>query len=237
MTEQQTDATQPETSSNDGASPATEPAGQLGAGADVPEAAPSLDSESKAGPQTDTAKPTGDAAAADQQPEGAPETYESFTAPEGADLDSGVVTSFGEAAKAANLTQAAAQTMFDKLATGINAAATERITQLRQQWGEQLRADPELGGGKMAENLATARKAYDAFASPELRKLLKATGLESNPEIVRVFFKAGRAISDDSFIADGARGGSAGPDFATADIYAHNNAAAAKLFPTSAKRK
>lgn len=236
MNEQQTDATQPETSSNDGASQAEGAAGQLGAGADAPEAPPSLGSEPADGSQTDEAAPAGDAKAAEKQAEGAPESYESFTVPDGADLDSAVVTSFGEAAKAANLSQAAAQAMFDKLSVGINAAATGRITQLRQQWGEQLRSDPELGGSKLSENLATARKAYDAFASPELRKLLKATGLESNPEIVRVFHRAGRAISDDSFIADGARGGSAGPDFATADIYEHNAAAAAKLFPTS-KRK
>jgi hypothetical protein len=43
----------------------------------------------------------------------------------------------------------------------------------------------------------------DAFATPELRTLLNESGLGNHPEIIRAFYRAGKAISEDGFVAGG----------------------------------
>ena len=65
---------------------------------------------------------------------------------------------------------------------------------------ESARADKEFGGEKLDENLAIAKTALDKFATPEFTKLLNDTGLGNHPEVLRVFVRAGKAISPDSVI-------------------------------------
>ena len=48
-----------------------------------------------------------------------------------------------------------------------------------------------------------ARKAVEQFGTPELRTLLDESGLGSHPEVVRFFYRAGKAIGDDNFVAAG----------------------------------
>jgi len=40
----------------------------------------------------------------------------------------------------------------------------------------------------------------DKFGTPELTKLLNASGMGNHPEIIRAFYRAGKAISEDSFV-------------------------------------
>jgi hypothetical protein len=136
------------------------------------------------------------------KPEGAPETYE-FTAPEGQTLDDGVIAQFSEVAKELNLSQDAAQKVLDKMQPVIAGRQAERLEAARNEWAESAKADKEFGGEKLTENLAVAKKAMDAFATPELRTLLNESGLGNHPEIIRAFYRAGKAISEDGFVAGG----------------------------------
>lgn len=135
--------------------------------------------------------------------EGAPEKYE-FT---GADkFDTQVLGAFSEAAKDANLTQDAAQKLLDKVAPALQTRTDEQVKAVHQQWTEASTTDKEFGGEKLKENLGVARKALDQFGSPELRTFLDTTGLGSHPEVIRMLYRAGKAISEDGFVA-GAPGG------------------------------
>jgi hypothetical protein len=78
------------------------------------------------------------------------------------------------------------------------------------EWETASKSDKEFGGDKFDANLAVAKKALDAFGTPELRALLgpydpknnpKGTGLGNHPEIIRAFLKAGKAISEDKFVS------------------------------------
>lgn len=142
-------------------------------------------------------KPEGD------KPQGAPEKYE-FTAPDGLKLDDGVMTEFAEVAKELNLPQDQAQKVIDKLAPKIaerqQAQFQETLQGLRTQWAEQSRADKEFGGDNLAENLGTAKKALDTFASPEFRQLLNESGMGNHPEVIRTFMRVGKAISEDKLV-------------------------------------
>lgn len=158
--------------------------------------------------QNQTDAPKGEGAAktdGDQdKPTGAPEKYE-FTAPEGQAFDNNVVSQFSEVAKELNLPQDAAQKILDKMAPVIQARQDESLQAVRSEWENTSKADKEFGGDKLAENLAVAKRAMDQFGTPELRELLNTTGLGNHPEVIRVLYRAGLAISEDGFA--GGRGG------------------------------
>jgi hypothetical protein len=142
---------------------------------------------------------------------GAPEKYE-FTAPEGTQYDSQMLEAFSGAARAANLSQEAAQKLIETMAPAIAARQADQVQAVHKEWLSASSADKEFGGEKLTENLGVARKALENFGSPELRSLLDTTGLGNHPEVIRFMYRAGKAISEDSFVggkatpaADGAK--------------------------------
>lgn len=152
--------------------------------------------------QTDAPKGEGEGKTDGEQaaPAGAPEKYE-FKAPEGQAFDNTVVEQFSEVAKELNLPQDAAQKILDKMAPAIQARQDEALQAVRTEWEATSKADKEFGGDKLAENLAVAKRAMDQFGTPELRELLNTTGLGNHPEIIRTFYRAGLAISEDGFVS------------------------------------
>ena len=130
---------------------------------------------------------------------GAPEKYE-FQAPEGQAFDDALLEAYSEVAKELNLSQDDAQKLLDKVAPVMHARQQEQIAQVQEGWAEASRADKEFGGDKLDANLGVAKKALDAFASPELKTLLKDTGLGNNPEVIRFMYRAGKAISEDRIV-------------------------------------
>lgn len=146
---------------------------------------------------------------------GAPEAYE-FKAPEGSKFDEETIGTFSKVAKELDLSQGAAQKILDaiapKVAERFMARQVEALQQASTEWQNATRSDKTLGGEKLEENLSVAKKALDAFGTPELRKLLgpydakdnpQGTGLGNHPEIIRAFFNAGKAISEDKFVPGG----------------------------------
>jgi hypothetical protein len=164
-----------------------------------------------------------DGATADQSgenaPSGAPEKYE-FAAPEGKEFDPEVIGVYSEIAKELNLPQEAAQKMLDKMAPFMEQHAIQQIEALQTQWKNDAVVDKEFGGEKLRENLSVAKKALDQFATPQLRELLDKSGLGNHPEIIRFMFRAGKAISEDTFVGNSPGSGKADPkgfnDFASA---------------------
>lgn len=152
---------------------------------------------------TDGQTATGDQTQGDQgKPAGAPEKYE-FAMPQGVQLDAKGVEAFSDVARELNLPQEAAQKVLDKMGPVLANRHAEALTQARTAWADGARNDQEFGGEKFAENLAVARKAIDQFGTPELRVLLDQSGLGNHPELIRAFFRAGKAISEDKFVSSG----------------------------------
>lgn len=139
---------------------------------------------------------------ANGKPEGAPEKYE-FAPPEGVQFDNKVIDAFSEAAKDLNLSQDAAQKILDKVGPVMAAQQLEAIQAASNEWAEASKSDKEFGGDKLNENLAVAKKAMDKFASPELRSLLNESALGNNPEVIRMFYRVGMAISEDGLVVGG----------------------------------
>lgn len=153
----------------------------------------------------DTTTATTDAQAPETQATAAaPDSYE-FTMPEGVALDKTAADEFTAIAKELKLNQADAQKVADVGAKMAQRQA-EAHTQLVESWVESVKADKEIGGDKLAENLAVARKAIDTFGTPELKDVLNATGFGNHPAVIKAFYKAGMAISGDRFVSGSPKG-------------------------------
>ena len=135
-----------------------------------------------------------------------PTQYE-FKAPDGRSFDSEVIKAYGDVAKELNLPQEAAQKMLDKIGPVLQDRQSQQLSEIRNSWVSDSRADKEFGGEKLQENLAVARKALDSFGTDELRALLNESGLENHPEVIRLLYRAGRAISSDRYVSGATTGG------------------------------
>lgn len=140
--------------------------------------------------------------AKDTKPEGAPETYE-FKAPEGIEFDPEVIAPYTEVAKELGLTQEAAQTILEKMAPVMQSRQEAVLAATAETWKDLTTNDKEFGGEKLAENLAVAKRALDTFGTPELSKLLAQSRLGNHPEVIRMFYRAGKTISEDTAVMGG----------------------------------
>jgi len=136
--------------------------------------------------------------------EGAPEKYE-FNA-EVADapqkLDPEVLTAFGDVAKELDLPQEDAQKVLDKVAPVIQERQAKMLEQVRADWANESQTDEEFGGEALNENLNVAKQALDAFGTDAFKSLLQETGFGNHPEIIRFMYRAGKAISEDSYVGN-----------------------------------
>ena len=67
-------------------------------------------------------------------------------------------------------------------------------------WEAEIKADAALGGDKLEETLAVAKRGIDAYAGPKFYDYLKATGLGSHPEMIRAFHKIGLTVKEDTVL-------------------------------------
>jgi hypothetical protein len=161
---------------------------------------------------TDAAKADGasttatDATKTDDKPVAkAPEAYAEFTLPEGVKLEGEIGDAFKTLAKDLDLTQEQAQKAADFYASRMKAGEQSQQAQLEQAstaWLAETQADKELGGDKLAANVAIAQKALQTFGTQQLRDLLQQTGMGNHPEVIRMFYRAGKTISEDTFVAN-----------------------------------
>ena len=144
----------------------------------------------------------------------APETYE-LKGPEGQNVDQKIHDAYAEVAREMDLPQDAAQGMLNKTMQALQERAADLEVQKIKGWRETALKDSEYGGDKFDENVGTAMKGLEAFASDELRGLLSKNGeldgIGNHPEMVRMLVKIGKLVSEDTFV-DGGKGGNEDPE-------------------------
>jgi len=146
---------------------------------------------------------------------GKPEAYEyTDLMPEGMKLNQEVTEKFNTVAEKLNLSQKATselmalaveltqqnQAIFKNAYAQANEAG-------RQQYEEALVNDKEIGGAKLDETIQTANLAYEKFLDADGQNLLKETGLNAHPSIVKMFHTLGKLIKDDSVFQEGSPSG------------------------------
>lgn len=122
-----------------------------------------------------------------------------FKAPEGMELDTTAVDEFKVIATELKLPADSAQKVVDLYAK-LEAKRAEAFADQVHAWGEEVKADKEIGGDKLNSTLASARKVVDTFGSDAFKSLLNSTGMGNHPEVVRMLAKIGKAISEDGFV-------------------------------------
>ena len=139
-----------------------------------------------------------------EAPEGAPDKYEfnAKVADAPQELDPEVLTAFGEVAKELDLPQEAAQKVLDKVAPVIQARQAEQVERARVEWAEESKSDDEFGGETFNANLEVAKTALNAFGTDPFKQLLSESGLGNHPEVIRFMYRAGKAISEDSYVGN-----------------------------------
>lgn len=134
-----------------------------------------------------------------------PEKYD-FKPPEGMEFDEETINLYAEAAKEAGLSQEKADIILGKIAPHLAQQQIKAVEKASSEWEAASRADPEFGGDKLNENLSVAAKAIEQFATPELKTLLNESRLGNNPEVIRLFYRVGKSISQDGFVPAGSAG-------------------------------
>lgn len=187
--------------------------------AEITEGGTQQNAETNAAPASTEAKANAEAAGTQESKPAEPAVPESYDLkmPEGVELDKAAADEFTAIAKELKLDQATAQKLADVAAKQAQRQA-EGHAKLVESWVEQVKTDKDIGGDKLNENLAVARKALESFGTPELKDVLNSTGFGNHPEVIRAFYKIGKAISEDRFVAGSPKSGAA-------------NDPAKKLFP------
>lgn len=181
-----------------GGAPAADSAAPVAAPAEDPAGHESLLTDEAAEPSPEQAKPD-DAPTAPQ----IPEKYEFANLPEGYTLDEAAAAEWSSTFKDLGLSQEAVDKLVaadakrqQGMVEAIQGQFAEAHKQQVGQWISQIKADPEFGGAKFAENVGIAQQALKAYGSPELSQLLKETGLGSHPAILKAFHKAGLELGE-----------------------------------------
>ena len=124
--------------------------------------------------------------------EGAPDKYEDFKTPEGFELDPEVVKEGGALFKKHNLSQSAAQELVDfyiRQTKDAFEAPFNAYVDKRQEWRDEISADPDIGGSKLNGVRTSIGRLLDVPGDPKLTEAFRAamdyTGAGDNPAVVK----------------------------------------------------
>lgn len=153
--------------------------------------------EATADAEADADKPT------DEKSAGAPEQYEDFTFPDGVVVDEEALGDFKNVAKELNLDQAGAQKVAEigaKLAANWANQAQAQFQATLDTWVSEVKADKEIGGEALPENLAAAKRALAVYGTPALQTLFNESGFGNNPEVIRFAYRVGKTLKEDTVV-------------------------------------
>lgn len=121
--------------------------------------------------------------------------------PDGLEVDAKLVDGFKATATELGLDSAKAQKVFDTFVGFQQAqvkASDEAFAKQDAAWVAALKSDAELGGEKWDATRADIGRAAKHFKAGPALKLLEASGLGNNVELVRFVAGVGRALREDS---------------------------------------
>lgn len=141
-----------------------------------------------------TGKDKGDNAGAPPK-DGAPAPYTYKPSTEGFEVGEQAGAALTEVARELSLSNEAAQKIVDKVAPALIAQQEANVKSMVAGWLAETKADPEIGGSKLAETLELAEAGFALV--PELRQLLLDAGLTKHKVVLAAFRKLGQKVSPD----------------------------------------
>jgi len=154
-------------------------------------------------------EPTGAEQKADTKPAEAtkpeePEEYE-LSAPDGYPMGESELKQLNAMCKEAKLSKAQGEAVLKYLHGNYTTWQEGQAAQLKK-WVEEAKADKEFGGDHFDENVADARKGLATFDTDgSIRKMLEETGYGSNPAVLKIFARVGKALGEDRLVGAGGK--------------------------------
>lgn len=158
-----------------------------------PAATPDTDSLLSAAPTPAATAP--DAVKSDTEPS-AEVKYEFKDVPEG--YDTKELTEF---AKANKLSPESAQALLSREAASNKATQASLDKIMKEDWVNEIKNDKAIGGQKLEESKATARRAVDTLP-PDVQKAIFDAGLGNHPALFRAFHAIGTRMREDKIERD-----------------------------------
>ncbi len=139
-----------------------------------------------------------------------PEDYklEKVELPKGLKADEAMEQEFLKVAHAKGLNNDAVNALHGWYMTemGKQVVAAQRVVKTTQAEADTAMRE-ELGAGHAAAQ-AYMERGFQQFATPELSNLFRTSGMGNHPDVIKMFVKIGKLISEHPFV-DGSRGGQA----------------------------
>lgn len=136
-----------------------------------------------------------------------PEKYE-LKLPEGSKLEATHVEKIATYAKERGLSQEDAQKELDRdhltVSDYVN-KQQEYLKQTQSAWVQMAKSDKEIGGQGFDKNLESAKRVVNRFGTDAFKRELDATGLGNHPELIRVFSRIGKMMSEDQLVIPGSQ--------------------------------
>ena len=137
--------------------------------------------------------------------DGAPETYEQFSVPEGMEIDEQALSEAQVMFKDMNLPQAQAQQFVDFYAKTIQhhtQKAAQEWAGTTKSWTEAVKADPEIGGDKLQGNMGNvaAMLRQPSLFSNEAIEVVNMHGSISHPSIVKGLVKVANLMESNGLL-------------------------------------
>ena len=134
-----------------------------------------------------------------------PEKYE-LAMPEGWTLDEEGLAELTPIMRELKASNEQVQAVADLYIKRMSAARERQIAAEREtveNWREEVRNDPEIGGAKYEENLASVKKMLVKYGSEDFYNYLDDSSLGNYPPFVKVMVKIAKELEDDKFIPGG----------------------------------
>lgn len=152
------------------------------------------------------AKPTAESKEAQKV---VPEKYD-LKLPDNSHLTPAYIEKIASYAKDRGLSNEEAQQMLERENSVVSEVLSQKEAEFRartEEWKELAKADKEIGGEGFAKSTELAKRVIQKFASDELKDELNRTGFGNHPELIRVFTRIGKLMSEDQLVMPGTQAG------------------------------
>lgn len=131
-----------------------------------------------------------------------PEKYD-LKLKEGSKLDAKHLEKISAFAKAKGLSNEDAQALLDhdeENFSEISATQEEEVKKVKESWLPASQNDKEIGGESFKANVEIAKRVVSRYGSDEFKSFLETTGFGNHPEVIRVFLRLGKAMTEDQLV-------------------------------------
>lgn len=120
--------------------------------------------------------------------------------PEGFTSDPVVMSGLAEVCGEMGLSQKSFATIVSRMTPVLAQAQEAEVARFKEENLQAAYGDKELGGANWHASMATANAAYRKYTTPALRNILERSGLNTHPDVIRLFHTLGSQLSDDAAV-------------------------------------